>query len=311
MTLGNLVRKCINASKSGANSLFNRHTIIIAAAVVPAYFAYTTSQPDHTPRRNGGFTDLERLGKAWWDVRDNGLYLDKNPEVRPHIDRLLPPYKELDLEDALSRVWKYINFWYSPKFQQADDGLGMKPFSEIVKGVQGSCTEGSFAAYAALSRISDLANGEILKSRIMLITYEKSDRTVAAGHCLYLGEIVKKDKTSEFFVLGINPFENPDVRYNSIEDAIEANTNDLRMYVWPEFLERDTSKERHQRVAVRPQKHLVINPAALGINIIDGKILGIRGDRDPRESLDKYIQRKFMEYFNRNGKQYREPGKNG
>jgi hypothetical protein len=268
-------------------------------AALPLSFIIRYNSGDWKPRRSG-HTIYEHVEKEAYKIT-KGETFDLDDTVEGHLEKLLD--NKANFDKLRKDVWENTQYWYRTKSSGDDDGLGMLPYEDIVKGFPGSCTEGSFISYAAMSQIRKVpGTGDKLDHYILLITYEKSDWSVTAGHCLYVGKITKENGENKFFCGGINPFENPSVEYDSLAELVEENTNLFRYYAYEQLLERG--------VLIRPQKMCLIDPRILGINITSysRNILNAKAkDKDARDSIPEHIQRAFMNYFDENGLDYVEP----
>ncbi len=287
-----------------------RHPLfwIGAAAAVPALFAFELFRNTYEPRRPNFdcLTILQSIEKPWYELWDRRL--DNERSLDSHMDFLDDNIDDFD--QFRKDVWDYVTFWYRPKTSAADDGLGMKTYEEVCRGEPGSCTEGAFAFWANMRQRVELPKtGEKLEHYLLLVTYEKSDMKNTASHCLYLGERIRKDGSKAVDIGGINPFEDPLVEYDTIEQAIEANTNHFRMYGYSNLHEERNPQGR--RVMVRPQRYCVIHPERdLHVDIMhsaQGTLNVIIEGKDPRDTQAEALQRRFMDFFDRHAQMYKEP----
>jgi hypothetical protein len=280
-----------------------------AGVVVPTWFLAMDLIGNFQPRRPtyGALTIPEAAQKIKFNTIDNmDDEFDEDKTVRGHLEKLAENIDDFD--DFRLDVWKYTQFWYGPKSDGIDiekTGDGMDSYEDIVKGKPGSCTEGSVAFYANMSRLVEVpGTGEKLDHYILLVTYEKSDMSNSAGHALYVGKITSHEGKERFFVGGINPFENPLKEYDSVEDLLEHNTDLFREYAWKGLTKRG--------VMIRPQKFALINPEEdLGLDVVSysDKVMNVKDpERDSRDSVAVHIQRKFNGYFDSHAVEYFRPG---
>ena len=140
---------------------------------------------------------------------------------------------------------------YNRKKGDRETGQGMDAYSDVVKGFPGSCTEGSVAFWANMKKLRENpVTGDQFNHYLLLVTYERSDLGNMAGHCLYLGERTDIEKNKHYFLGGINSFEDPRVEYDSIEAAVEANTDAFRFY----------GSELKHDIMFRPKFYCVLDP---------------------------------------------------
>ena len=273
------------------------------AVAIPANFLFMHATNNWRPRlgSHNHHTLEEAIDREIYYYNENDRYFEDSRTVEKHMEKLLENIGDFD--EYRMGLWRYVQYWYRPKSDPNDLGLGMYSYNDIVRGVPGSCTEGAFAFYANMRQITEVPKREMkMRHYILMITYERSDRRPAPGHVVYLGELKDKKNKRKYFIGGINPFENPTIEYNSIEEAIESNTDSFRVY---------NAFQMPEGVMARPQRYCVADPEYLGVDIIhytNDDAINIKFDeRNLRESKSVAIQRIFTEYFEKNAIQYHEP----
>jgi len=184
----------------------------------------------------------------------------------------------------------------------------MLTYDDIVKGRPGSCTEGTVAFHENMKfLVRDPQTGDELRHFVLLLEYEMSNRSNTAGHCIYVGERVTGEG-SRFFAGGINPFEDPNIEYDSIESLIEGNTNALRLYL---FHRSPIGESTEVKVMVRPRRYLLIDPET-DLNITlehysDEFLQDRHTNADLRDTRSQGLQRIFQQHFEKNAIPYMEP----
>jgi|ETNmetMinimDraft_11_1059920.scaffolds.fasta_scaffold38071_2 hypothetical protein len=283
---------------------------MMLSSVVPGLLLTELVTLKHKPRleNHDHLTASQSLiSKPIYRVRGFPQGFEDDSSIDGHMEALDDNIDDFDT--FRNDIWKYVTFWYRPKSSASDDGIGMKTYEQICKGEAGSCTEAAFAFWTNMRQIAeDPETGDKFQHYILLVTYEKSDLSKTAGHALYLGERIKKDGSKKYFLGGINPFEDPNVEYDSVEDAIEANTNHFRLYAYENLHSNENSKG--DRVMIRPQRWAKVHPKKdLGVDIVhsDSKLNVRIAGQDPRESREIALQRKFMKFHNDHGVDYMEP----
>ncbi len=279
-----------------------------AGVVIPSWFLGMNLLDKFQPRRSayGALTIPEAAqGFKYKKIDNKDAEFDDDQTVRGHLEKLAENVSDFD-EFRLD-LWKYIQFWYGPKTNAsnyAETGAGIDSYEDVVKGNPGSCSEGTVAFYANMSRlVAHPQTGEKLEHYVLLMTYEKSDLTGAPSHIVYVGKITGHDGKERFFTGGINPFENPLVEYNSVEDIIAHNTDLFREYAWKPLTKRG--------VMIRPQRWALIDPEGdLGLDLVSysDKVMNVKDpNRDPRDSVAVHIQRQFFKHFEKVAKDYHRP----
>lgn len=295
-----LVDKLIGENGFLRNTMF----YVAVGATLPLYVAVRLwgGEPPRLEKR-GCLTWPEVISKELY----SGKIFDEKQTVEEHMEILEKSFGKGDINAFKFTLWKYVQFWYGEKQTDAETGDGMEAYSDIVKGIPGSCTEGSVAFWANMKKIrEDPITGDKFNHYLLLVTYKRTDKKAIAGHCLYLGERTDKEGNKKYFLGGINMFENPLVEYDSIEEAIKGNTDLFRYYSYRGLTDGTATGER---VCVIPNKFDVIDPRDIGVDLIFGKERlnkPVQG-KDARESYAKFRQKKLTEHFKEHAKEYVQP----
>lgn len=288
----------------GENGILrNKMLYVCAAAALPLYVALRIwgGEPPRLEKR-GCLTLPQVVERELYDEK----IFDEKQTVEEHME-ILEESLRRGINDFEYNLWKYVQFWYGKKQTDAETGDGMEAYSDIVKGIPGSCTEGSVAFWANMKKIrEDPLTGDKFNHYLLLVTYLRTDRAAIAGHCLYLGERIDKKGNKKYFLGGINPFENPLVEYDSIEKAIEGNTDLFRKYAWKGLTD---GTETGKKVCVIPNKFCVVDPRDVGVDLVygDDRLNKPVQGKDARETYAEFRQRKLMEHFKEHAKEYVQP----
>ena len=267
------------------------YALLGATAAISLLVINTTANKGINPRPFNGFT-LEQVVKSRNYPRK---FFDKHPNYKKHLEVLSET--EPDFNTKLKNASDNVLFWYlnklktATKKQNLDSGKAMYPYDLIAKGWPGSCSEGTVVMYENMKNTVRIKEGTV-KHYLLLFTINATKNVHLDSHVIYMAEITREDKTKEYRIGGINPFEDPMMSYKTPEDAIRRNVNYFRTYAFGGLTDRG--------ILFGPDRVAIIDPETYNVE------LRVSRAKTPasKQAEAEAIQQRVMNLFERVSQDY-------